>query len=110
MRCDWCSFALPRVLMLLLASLCSGSGFPAEPAPIVQDEIQHLLTYLEKSDCEFFRNGKWYGASEAKNHVTSRVDSDTVTSVGSRADMYSNNAMGAKAVRVVVRRRAKFSR
>ena len=71
---DSYSFSMSRVLMLLLASLFSANAFTAEPAPIVQDEIKHLLTYLEKSDCEFFRNGKWYGAIEAKDHLNRKYN------------------------------------
>lgn len=58
-----------RLVMVLLWLPLGSAVLAAEPSPIVRDEIQHLLTYLEGSGCEFFRNGDWYGAVEAKNHL-----------------------------------------
>ena len=34
-----------------------------------EEEITHLLQYIEDSDCIFIRNGKKYGSSQAKNHL-----------------------------------------
>lgn len=35
-------------------------------------EIDHLLHYIENSSCLFRRNGDWYGAREAANHIRSK--------------------------------------
>ena len=53
-------------------------------APVLadtQDEIRHLLLYVENNGCEFERNGAVYDSGEARahmerkyNHVKSRVD------------------------------------
>ena len=32
-------------------------------------EIWHLFEYLEKSNCEFNRNGSWYKPHEAVQHI-----------------------------------------
>jgi hypothetical protein len=32
-------------------------------------EIEHLLTYLRGSDCQFYRNGRWYGPEQAEAHL-----------------------------------------
>jgi hypothetical protein len=34
-----------------------------------QDEIQHLLRYVESSACEFERNGTVYDSKEARSHI-----------------------------------------
>ncbi|KPK27363.1 MAG: hypothetical protein AMJ66_11135 [Betaproteobacteria bacterium SG8_40] len=44
---------------------------PAAGAPdeVSQHEIRYLLTQLETSGCEFFRNGDWYDARRARQHI-----------------------------------------
>jgi hypothetical protein len=32
-------------------------------------EIDHLLRFIEASDCRFQRNGSWYGGAEAAAHL-----------------------------------------
>lgn len=32
-------------------------------------EIEHLLVYLRSSDCQFYRNGWWYGPEQAETHL-----------------------------------------
>lgn len=57
--------------MVTLLSIIPGA-FAAEPSAVTRDEIEHLLTYLEQSVCEFFRNGEWYGAAKAKDHLNEK--------------------------------------
>ena len=43
---------------------------PAELSSTAQSEIGHLLTYIEQSGCQFYRNGTWYrDARVAREHV-----------------------------------------
>lgn len=58
-------FTLP--LILLLSSLFS-TAHAAEPAATKQ-EIAHLFTVLETSNCQFNRNGSWHDAKEASAHL-----------------------------------------
>ena len=37
--------------------------------------INHLLTYVEESNCVFIRNGKEYNSKEAANHIKTKNDS-----------------------------------
>jgi hypothetical protein len=39
-----------------------------------QDEIQHLLQFVENSGCEFERNGKVYDSAEARSHIEKKYD------------------------------------
>lgn len=51
--------------VLLLA--CSATG--AQPS-----EIERLLARLGSSSCEFYRNGTWHGAAEARAHLQKKYD------------------------------------
>ena len=43
---------------------------PAELSSAAQSEIAHLLGYIEKSGCQFYRNGTWYRDTKvAREHV-----------------------------------------
>lgn len=46
----------------------------AEPSPAARHEIEHLLSRLEASGCDFFRNGQWYGGAKAKDHLQQKYD------------------------------------
>lgn len=59
--------------LALLFALCS-PAFAAEPTPEAKQEISSLLNYLKSSGCEFNRNGTWYGAEEAVNHLNKKYD------------------------------------
>ncbi|MDI1301203.1 MAG: DUF5329 domain-containing protein [bacterium] len=57
-----------------LLMLLSGLAFSAEPSPIAKQEIAYLLIYLKDSGCEFNRNGTWYKAEEAANHLNKKYE------------------------------------
>jgi len=40
----------------------------------MQDEIQHLLRFIESSGCEFERNGTVYDSKEARSHIERKYD------------------------------------
>lgn len=46
----------------------------APTAPAVRAEIDQLLARLETSGCQFNRNGSWYPAAEAKNHLLRKLE------------------------------------
>jgi len=64
--------SIARLLALFIGLRWGFLAQAAEPSPVVRGEIQHLLTYLEGSGCEFFRNGEWHGAVEAKDHLNQK--------------------------------------
>lgn len=61
---------LIAVQSLLFISLAGA----APVAPPIRAEIDALLSILEKSACEFNRNGTWYSAREAKTHLLSKLE------------------------------------
>ena len=65
------STALPLALALGLAIAPPAR---ADPPPIVQQEINHLIRYIGDSGCEFKRNGAWNDAKSAEAHVRGKYD------------------------------------
>ncbi len=61
---------MPRFLQfLLVVCLFSVSGATLAQADVVNQEITALLSRLESSQCEFNRNGDWYGPAKARSHL-----------------------------------------
>ena len=60
---------LLRPVLALFVVLAARPALAAEPPPTAKAEIQHLLDYLGGSGCEFFRNGSWHPAADARNHI-----------------------------------------
>ena len=56
------------VLILVVLVFCSGS-ISAGMENKAAKEILYLFDYLENSNCEFNRNGSWYGPYEAAKHL-----------------------------------------
>ena len=38
-----------------------------------QAEVEHLLTFVGASGCEFYRNGTWYSATQAEAHLRGKL-------------------------------------
>ena len=63
--------ASPLLLALALAApLVARAG----PTPDVLRDVEHLLGYIEKSGCEFYRNGTWSDAKTAQGHVRMKYE------------------------------------
>lgn len=68
-----------RVLLAALAGAglaSAAAGWGAEPASggVSQREIAGLIEALGESGCEFQRNGRWYSAGEARDHLRRKFD------------------------------------
>jgi len=46
----------------------------ADIAPSAKQEISHLFTHLKSSGCEFNRNGSWYNADKAVDHLNQKYE------------------------------------
>jgi hypothetical protein len=57
-----------RYLALLLLAM-PGLGWAATPAPATEREVGYLMNYLKASSCQFNRNGSWYTAAQAVDHL-----------------------------------------
>lgn len=64
-----------RTGAIFLASLLVFSPVLAQPpSAATEAEISHLLSYLGTSGCDFYRNGNWYDANEARSHLQRKLD------------------------------------
>jgi ATP-dependent DNA helicase Rep len=60
---------------VLLACLLGFSQAPRADVPDAQHaEVEHLIEYLENSDCEMVRNGRSYSGQEGARHVRRKYD------------------------------------
>ncbi len=58
---------------LALGFMLVPAGFAAVPSA-TQTEIEHLLTAVGNSGCEFHRNGSWYDAAQAEAHLRHKLE------------------------------------
>jgi hypothetical protein len=61
-------------IVLGAALLLSSPSRMSAAEPHRPGEIARLIDALATSDCRFERNGKWYGAAEAKVHLQRKYD------------------------------------
>ncbi len=57
--------------ILLLAAFTAAplSAWADKPSEATRGEISHLLDYIGSSGCQYYRNGSWYDAQQARNHL-----------------------------------------
>ncbi len=69
------AFAL--TLLAFTASVTASFTAPLSAAPLpapAHAEVEALLLSLEKSGCQFNRNGSWYSGAEARAHLQQKLD------------------------------------
>jgi hypothetical protein len=58
---------------------CLMLGFVFTPASSIAQgrpaelEVEHLLTFIAVSNCDFYRNGTWYSAADAQAHMREKL-------------------------------------
>lgn len=79
-------------LVLLLASTVASAAPPAA----TQREITQLFSALEHSGCRFNRNGSWYDAAKARDHLQRKYDwllrRDGITTTESFIDLAASRS------------------
>ncbi len=60
---------------LLISGLMLSTVVRADPPLGAQAEISFLLAEVARSDCEFFRNGRWYDGRRAAAHLQDKYGS-----------------------------------
>ena len=67
-----------KTLLILALTLAAPLATPvsaaAAPPANVQQEVDYLLGFIEKSGCNFYRNGSWSDSSAAAGHVRMKYD------------------------------------
>jgi len=84
----------------LLASLLAISSVAvgSMPSANTQEEISHLLSYLETSRCEFYRNGSWHDSKAARAHLEKKKNYLTNRSLIGSAEDFIEKAATASSV------------
>jgi hypothetical protein len=62
------------LILGLVLALCGCPAADAAPPAIVQTEINYLLGFVERSGCQFYRNGSWYDSKQAEAHLRDKYD------------------------------------
>jgi Family of unknown function (DUF5329) len=62
-----------KKLLAVFALFVSFSA-SAEVSPNAKQEISYLFTHLKSSGCEFNRNGSWYKADAAADHLNQKYE------------------------------------
>jgi Family of unknown function (DUF5329) len=62
-----------KKLLAVLVLFVSFSA-SAEVSPNARQEISYLFTHLKSSGCEFNRNGSWYKADAAADHLNQKYE------------------------------------
>ena len=62
---------MKRLMMIVIVGL--GSMVPQTGAATVEEEIQHLLSYVRNSHVVFLRNGQEHNSAEAADHMAKKA-------------------------------------
>ena len=63
-----------RARVLAGALAVAGSAWAQAPSAATQQEIEQLFSALQQSNCQFQRNGSWYDAAKAADHLRQKYD------------------------------------
>jgi len=90
---------VPRRTVLLAILLSIGATADAgTPGRATQAEIAHLLSHLESSGCQFYRNGSWYDARQARAHLEKKMNYLARRSLIDRAEDFIERAATASSL------------
>jgi hypothetical protein len=62
----------PAIIAIALVWIAAAH---AGPTPADRAEIEYLLSAIASSDCRFYRNGSWYDAKSAAEHLRYKYES-----------------------------------
>lgn len=60
--------------LTLSLALAASAPVRAEVPAVAKVEIDHLLTYVGNSGCEFYRNGSWYDSKKGQAHMSDKYN------------------------------------
>ena len=63
-----------KIAFLTFLLLISSAAFAQSPSPATTQEVGQLFVALKQSKCEFFRNGSWYDAQKASEHLQRKYE------------------------------------
>ena len=63
-----------KILVLVFSLVFARAALAEGPPPAAAREIAQLFSALQDSKCEFYRNGTWYEADKAVEHLQRKYD------------------------------------
>jgi hypothetical protein len=81
-----------HILLALLAALAPVLSPAAEPEAGVKKEVEHLIGYLGASGCQFSRNGEWFNAARAVEHLNRKYEYLRERNLVKSAEAFIKNA------------------
>ena len=63
-----------KITALTLLLLLAGGAVAQTPSAKTTQEVGQLFAALKQSNCEFSRNGSWYNAQKASEHLQRKYD------------------------------------
>ena len=63
-----------KIAFLTFLLLISNAALAQSPSPATTQEVGRLFAALKQSNCEFSRNGSWYNAQKASEHLQRKYD------------------------------------
>lgn len=81
-----------KFILLLTLVISSLSVSAADLPKKSQQEISHLIHYLEVSGCRFNRNGTWYTSVEAVKHINKKYEYLLDKKIVSSAEVFIEKA------------------
>lgn len=61
-------------LLVAVAAMAVPAAASADPSPRTQAEVAYLLGVVGASGCNFNRNGSWYDAKRAQQHLRDKYE------------------------------------
>lgn len=63
-----------RFVLLFALFITAAAQAADAPSAATRAEIDHLFSHLSESGCRFNRNGTWYDAAQASDHLRGKYD------------------------------------
>jgi hypothetical protein len=63
-----------KITTLTFLLFLSGAAASQTPSAVTTKEVGQLFAALKQSNCEFSRNGSWYNAQKAADHLQSKYE------------------------------------
>jgi hypothetical protein len=79
-------------LAAIAVALALMAAAHAAPSPAAKAEIEYLLTAIASSDCRFYRNGIWYDAKSAAEHLRYKYEIMSAKDLIHDADAFIDKA------------------
>ena len=87
-----------RLRAAIASLIFAAAPLAAAPSSMGLAEIQHLLGHLEHSNCQFYRNGGWYSAAEARAHLDQKFHYFLDKGLINKAEDFIERAAAASSV------------